>query len=202
MEQPIVIGVEDLYFATLTSETKTDGAWITVYGEPKPLAQTIELTLTPKISQGRLAASNRNARMVDRITGYTVSFHADAISLPNRAELTGRQIDDNGGMAVRYGGDTPFVAIGFKGEKDESGAAEYVWLYKGKFAEFEKKYKSADPNGAIEYQTPTITGEFVARKDGEIAYWLDEETATTAGKAVIAGWFEEVVEPGTITPAP
>lgn len=181
-------GVLDLYFALMTTEDAADTP--AAYGTPEVLAKNIETTVTPRYREGVLHASNVAVRREKRLAGYDLSVNVDQVSAAVRQKLLGRTVDANGVESLNTNQSAPYVAVGFAQTKD-NGEKELWWLYKGKFAEVEKKAKTRGDN--IEYQTPTLTAQFDARHDGEIANVVDSDGPNVKAEAV-TNWFKAVYE--------
>jgi len=181
-------GVLDLYFALMTTEDAADTP--AAYSTPEVLAKNIETTIAPRFREGVLHASNVAVRREKRICGYDLTINVDQVLAAVRQKLLGRHVDQNGVEVLKDTQQAPYVAVGFAQTKD-NGAKELWWLYKGKFAESEKKGKTR--GDSIEYQTPTLTAQFDARYDGNIAAIVDSDgpgvSADTATK-----WFTTVYE--------
>ena len=181
-------GILDIYYAVMTGDT---AAAAPTYGTPAVLGKTIEVTITPQYREGSMFASNARVRNERRISGYEVSLNLDQVEAEARRAVTGRRADSKGVEIVESAQVAPYVAIGFAVTKD-NGGKELWWLYKGKFAEFEKS--ATTQNDAIEYQTPTLTATFDARIfDGKVGVVLDSD-AEDADATTVAGWFSAVYE--------
>lgn len=181
-------GVLDLYFALMTTEDAADTP--AAYGTPEVLAKNIETTVTPRYREGVLHASNVAVRREKRLAGYDLSVNVDQVAAAVRQKLLGREVDSNGVEILKDVQSAPYVAVGFAQTKD-NGAKELWWLYKGKFAEIEKKAKTRGDN--IEYQTPTLTAQFDARHDGNIAGIVDSDGPNVT-ETVVTNWFKSVYE--------
>lgn len=182
-------GVLDVYYALMTTEDSA--AANAVYGEPKVLAKTIEVTITPEYKEGKLYASNAAVRDLKKVDRYTVSMNLDKIPLPVLKELLNRTQDSNGVQIIKGSGKPANVAIGFAATLD-NGEKELWWLYKGTFAEITKAAKTlAD---AIEYQTPTLEGIFVRRIYDDALAAVVETGAEGVAETIASTWFTQVYE--------
>lgn len=183
-------GVLDLYIAKMTEEDTAAKA--PVYEDPKVLAKTIEVTVTPNYKEGKVYASNVTTRSEKRIDTYTVSINPDKIPYAIRQELLGRKLDKNGVQVVHGTQTAPYVALMFAMTLDDD--TQELWcLYKGKFAESaQTAHTDAD---TIQYQHPTFEGTFVRRANDNalaaIANSADEEN----GAKLLESWFTKVYEP-------
>ena len=188
-------GVLDLYYAPMTTEETPTTA--PVYGVPKVLASTIEVTLTPGYREGELRASNVTKRRAKKIDSYALKINADKIPAPIKAELLNRTVDANGVQIIKGSSQPIKVAIGFANTLDD-GSKELWWLYKGEFSEPTQTSKTSGKD--IEYQTPTLDAVFVRRADNNaLAAVVDTAVDTVAG-TVETGWFTAVYEEATETP--
>lgn len=185
-------GILDIYYALMQG---TDSAAAKpTYGTPQVLAKTIEATITPQYREGSLYASNKRVRNERRISGYEVSLNLDQVPAVERRAVTGRHADAKGVESITDSQTAPYVAILFAITKD-NGSKELWVMYKGKFQELEKSHHTQ--GDSIEYQTPTLTGNFDARiYDGKIANVLDTE-ADDADETTVNGWFTQVYETPT-----
>lgn len=181
-------GVLDLYFALMTTEDAADKP--AAYGTPEVLAKNIETTITPRFREGVLHASNVAVRREKRPCGYDLTVNVDQVLAAVRQKLLGRHVDQNGVEILKDTQQAPYVAVGFAQTKD-NGEKELWWLYKGKFAETEKKGKTRGDN--IEYQTPTLTAMFDARYDGNICAIVDSDGPGVTADTV-NNWFTAVYE--------
>lgn len=189
-------GVLDLYYALMTTEDSA--AAMPTYGSPEVLAKSIEVTLTPRFREGSLRASNATVRREKRIDGYDVSLNVDQVISRVRKIITGRATDKNGVQIIKGSQEAPYVALGFAQTKD-NGEKELWWIYKGKFTESEKTAKTSGDN--IEYQTPTLTGQFDRRIfDDALAAVVDSDDEGI-GADVVKNWFTAVYEEVVDTPA-
>ena len=182
-------GVLDLYYALMTTEDTPSAA--AAYGNPEVLAKNIETTVTPRYREGVLHASNVAVRRKKQIAGYDLSINVDQVAAAVRVALLGRKVDAKGVEVIRDDQNAPYVAVGFALTKD-NGEKELWWIYKGKFAESEKKGKTK--TDSIEYQTPTLTAAFDARYDGAIAGIVDSD-GPGVDASVVANWFKSVYVP-------
>ena len=190
-------GVLDVYYAIFATDDTAAAA--PTYGTPAVLGKSIEVTITPQYREGSMYASNARVRNERRISGYEVSLNLDQVIAAARRAVTGRRVDAKGAELIESSQVAPYCAIGFAITKD-NGCKELWWLYKGKFAEFEKAANTQ--SDAIEYQTPTLTANFDARIfDGKVGIVLDTE-ADDADATVASGWFSAVYEETAATTSP
>lgn len=190
-------GILDLYYALMTTEDTSTAA--PVYEEPKVLAKSIEVTITPTYREGKLHASNATVRNQKRIDTYTVSLHVDKVPYDVTSEILGRSVDGNGVQIIKGGNTPPNLALGFACTLDD-GSKELWWLYKGTFSEISKS--ASTEADAIEYQTPTIEGTFVRRMNDDALAATVETSAEGIGADVETSWFTTVYEEEPVTEGP
>ena len=190
-------GILDLYYALMTTEDTSAAA--PVYEEPRVLAKSIEVTITPTYREGKLHASNATVRNQKRIDTYTVSLHVDKVPYDVTSEILGRSVDGNGVQIIKGGNTPPNLALGFACTLDD-GSKELWWLYKGTFSEISKS--ASTEADAIEYQTPTIEGTFVRRMNDDALAATVETSAEGIGADVETSWFTTVYEEEPVTEGP
>lgn len=190
-------GILDLYYALMTTEDTSAAA--PVYEEPRVLAKSIEVTITPTYREGKLHASNATVRNQKRIDTYTVSLHVDKVPYNVTSEILGRSVDGNGVQIIKGGNTPPNLALGFACTLDD-GSKELWWLYKGTFSEITKS--ASTEADAIEYQTPTIEGTFVRRMNDDALAATVETSAEGIGADVETSWFTTVYEEEPVTEGP
>ncbi|MDO4837857.1 MAG: phage tail protein [Clostridia bacterium] len=183
-------GILDVYYALITTaETATTKP---VYGDPKVMGKTIEVTITPNYKEGSVYASNVATRNEKRVDSYTVSVNVDKLAYEVRQELLGRQVDANGVQIINGSQKAPDVAVGFAITLDDD-SKELWWLYKGTFAEPTSTAHTA--SDSITYQHPTIEGKFVRREcDNALAAVCDTVAVSDKLPAAITTWFTAVYE--------
>ena len=190
-------GILDLYYALMTTEATSTAA--PVYEEPRVLAKSIEVTITPTYREGKLHASNATVRNQKRIDTYTVSLNVDKVPYNVTSEILGRSVDGNGVQIIKGGNTPPNLALGFACTLDD-GSKELWWLYKGTFSEITKS--ASTEADAIEYQTPTIEGTFVRRMNDDALAATVETSAEGIGADVETSWFTTVYEEEPVTEGP
>lgn len=182
-------GVLDIYYALITTpETATVKP---VYGTPKVMGKTIEVTITPSYKEGSVYASNVATRNEKRVDSYTVSVNVDKLPYAVRQELLGRKRDKNGVQIIKGGQKAPDVAIGFAMTLDD-GSKELWWMYKGTFAEPTNTARTDSNN--VTYQHPTVEGKFIRREcDDALASVVDTADSSVAD-SVKTDWLQKVYE--------
>ncbi|SDI19271.1 phage major tail protein, phi13 family [Alteribacillus persepolensis] len=182
------VGLRDIHVALITEEA--DGT--ITYDTPKKIAGAIEATMTPNTSRATLYADDRPAENAQSLAETEVSFGVGYLELEDYALLLGKEVNADGAIVETIDDKPPYVAFGFRSERSD-GTFEYNWYLKGDFAVPEESYNTK--NDSIEFQTQTITGQFIAREDGKWRSRIVEND--TADQTVIDGWFDAVYDEET-----
>lgn len=182
------VGLKDIHVAKLTEEA--DGT--VTYDTPRKIAGAIEATITPNTSRATLYADDQAAENAQSLGVTEVSFGVGYLDLDDYAFLLGKEVNADGAIIESADDKPPYVAFGFRSERSD-GSYEYTWLLKGDFAVPEESYTTK--NDSIEFQTQTITGQFVMREDRKWRSRIVEGEA--ADETVIDGWFDEVYDAET-----
>lgn len=177
------VGLEDLYYALLVSDA-SDGA---TYGTPVLMAPAITANINPNSNTGTLFADNKPLEVSSQLGNIELELNVADLPLTIQAAILGNDTVASGILYKKSTDTPPWLAIGFKSKKS-NGSYRYVWLVKGKFMEPEDN--SETQNDSVNFQTPTITGQFCARDYDDI--WKkvadeDEATYTNAGDT----WFTD-----------
>jgi phi13 family phage major tail protein len=187
MEQGYYYGVLDVYYAKMSQEDTIDTA--AKYSAPKVLGKSIEVTITPAYSEGKMYASNVVVRNRKKVETYGVKLNVDKVPYDIQKDILGRETDTAGVQLIKGTNVTPKVAIGFACTLDD-GSTELWWLYKGEFAEPTKTAKTDGEK--IEYQTPTIEGVFVRRMNDNALAAVADTSNAALGTNVATNWFKNV----------
>jgi len=182
-----VVGLKNLHYAKLT---KDDDTGVT-YGTPKKIAPAISVQMNTNSNTATLYADDGPAA-TDSALGVTeVTINTSDLPTAVEAELLGHTINEDGVMIENSDDAAPYVAIGFSSITSDGGEM-FVWLLKGKFSVPQQNHQTKGEN--IEYQTPTIVGQFLKRDfDGDWRYKV-RSTDDGVNAAVIANWFTEVYQ--------
>lgn len=178
----IQIGVRDLMYAKVISDTK-DGA---VYGEIKPLADVINITITPTVSTNQVYASDKVAASAVSFGGAEVELEITQLDPDKVADILGIQKDAKG--VLNYSGDInpDYVGIFFRSPL-HNGSFRYVQLVKGMFSLGDSAY--ATKGESVEFQNTTISGNFITRDFDNMWRFEMDDNETDADATVIADWF-------------
>lgn len=200
-------GVTSMVAAIMDKEDTTSTS--PEYGKVFLCGEGIEYGLTPKHAEGELYGSNTAIRKDSVINTYDFKANLARI-LPNAANLLLGRVVDKNGVELVSDRVAPYVAIGFAATRDD-GSRVYHWLFKGRLKEETVTFKTK--SGSIEYQTPTLEGTFVHRRD-EVTITEGEKTIKmhpliakldTAGgpeqETLAKTFFASVYEIGSTSPA-
>ncbi|MBO8164701.1 MAG: phage tail protein [Brevibacillus sp.] len=181
----IRIGMDMIHYAIMTDEEQE------TYDTPKPIPGAITGTVSPTTNMETLYADDQ-AWETDSVLG-DISIELNVADLPDEVQkdILGAEVDANGVLVQKSSDVAPYVALGFRSRKS-NGKYRYYWFYKGKFQPNEENFetKADSPN----FQTPTITGTFIARKtDKKWRVRADEDSATIKPE-VIENWFTAVYD--------
>ncbi len=179
-------GILDVYYAMM--KTDDSAAAAPTYDVPKVLGKSIEVTVTPNYREGSLYASNAKVRDVKKIDSYSVKVNADKIAADVQSEVLGRTTDANGVQMIKGTNEPPKIAIGFALTLD-NGEKELWWMYKGQLSEPSLTGKT--DSDKLEYQTPSLEGNFV-RRIYDDALAAVAETGVEGVKVTAESWFKTV----------
>ena len=152
-----IVGLEDVYYATLTSDA-SDGA---VYGTPVKITGAITANVKPNSSSATLFGDNAPLDTSSSLGNIELELSTADLPLEVQAALLGADAVTTGILLSKSTDTPPWIALGFKGKKS-NGNYRWVWLVKGKFRVQDDNY--ATQKDTVEYQPPTINGNFVARE--------------------------------------
>ena len=187
------IGLDDLYYATITEGNNGDET----YGTPVKLAKAISADLSMELAEAILYADDAAAESVKAFKNGKVTLGIDELGSANAAALLGARVDSKGVLVSATEDTAPYVAIGFRSLK-ANGKYRYFWLYKVQFAVPSTSLQTKGDN--ITFQTPSIEGTVIRRNKADTAGkhpWKAEitEGETGADQTTVTGWFTAVYEP-------
>ena len=152
--QKVRIGVKSLYFAILNSDTASGLAYETPYKVPG----LIKIDISPSTNVDTLYADNKPAIVFSTVGTVDVTIEKDSLPDDLLAEILGRPVE--GGINYITGvNNAPYVAVMFE-QTYSDGTSSYVKLFKGRFVEPDSSNETK--NDSVNFQTATITGQFVA----------------------------------------
>jgi phi13 family phage major tail protein len=188
MAKGVLIGLNELHYAKLLTDTVTVGATpgATTYDTPKRLAGAISANFSPNASNDTLFADDGPYDTASTLGAMTLEINVADIPAEDKAILLGATYGEDGILIQKSDDTPPFVAVGMSVMKS-NGSKRLIWYLKGKFtAPDENNQTKAD---SINWNTPTITGNFLKRdSDGQWRVSVDTDDAKVDA-AVITGWF-------------
>ena len=180
MPRGVRIGLKDVYYALLTNDEVDNEV---TYDTPERLVGAITANINPNPSSETLFADDAPMEVASTLGNIELELGLADLPLPAQAILLGHDYID--GKLRRKADDIPpWIALGFRALKS-NGNYRYVWLLKGKFMVPEEAHETK--GDTIAFQTPSITGNFVARDfDGEYQKLGDEDETEFVDAAT---WF-------------
>lgn len=149
------IGCDNLVYAPMTTEDSAEQA--PAYGSVVRATGVMSLNINPNGSQETLFADDGPMETASTLGKIEVEIQKNELTIQNKADLLGHQIDANGCLVYGDSDIAPWMAIGFRTLKS-NGKYRYVWLYKGKFSEPEDANETK--GDSINFQADTIKGQF------------------------------------------
>ncbi len=146
-------GIRGLVAAILTKDTNDE----LKYDTPFALAGTSELSKETESSSDTHYYDNEAAIVIDATGADTVNVNVSAVSLKNRATITGQKFDEGTGALIEGTATAPYMAIGYITE-DTDGREHYVWRLKGRFGDPSDSHKSKDNGTDANGQELAYTG--------------------------------------------
>lgn len=186
MGKSIPVGLTNLYYALLDVNSDVVGGAAT-YGAPVRIGGAISANFSPNASNDTIFADDGPYETASTLGAMTLELNIADLTNAERAALLGGTYDAaNGTYTAKETDIPPFVAIGCQVKKS-NGANRFVWYLKGKFtAPDDSNQTKAD---SINWATPTITGNFLARDcDDKYRVALDSDEVN-ANASAIANWF-------------
>ena len=150
------IGCDNFYYAPLTKDDSTGAT----YGEPVRIPGLMTINVQPASSNATLYADNGPAETASSLGKITVSLETKDLPLEHQAALLGHTVTA-GVMVSKTTDVAPYVAILFQSQKG-SGGIIYKKYLKTRFSDPQDNNATKGEN--VTFQTPTITGEAVARE--------------------------------------
>ena len=178
------IGVRDLFYATV----KENGDSAETYGDPVRMAKAIQAQMSTTTAEAKLFADDAVDESVKEFVSGQLTLNTNDLEPVHQAYLLGQKMDSTGVVFASGDDEAPYVAVGFRATKT-GGKFKYIWLYKVKFGIPDENYQTKGEN--IAFQTPSIVGTYIKRKDGEWKADYVGKPDDEIGKT----WFEKVREP-------
>lgn len=184
-------GVEGLYYAVLSADTSD----ALTYGDPVEVPGLISINVNPNTNSATLYADNKAGVTYSTVGTIEVEIELDHLADDVIGVLTGRQTDAEGYNYVTNINNAPYVALMYKQTYD-NGTASYVRLLKGKFKE--PAQNSETQNDSVNFQTGTISAEFVATNhklteaSNMSVLMITQDEESTSYAAPTGNWYDAV----------
>lgn len=176
------IGLKDLHYSKIIKDDETG----VTYEAPKKIAPAISVGMKTNSESTTLYADDGPAATDSSLGMTEVTINTSDLPTEVEADLLGHTVNEDGVLVGNADDSAPYVAIGFK-SKTSDGGEMFVWLLKGKFSVPEANHQTKGES--IEYQTPTIVGQFLKRQfDGDWRYKV-RSNDTGVNAATITNWF-------------
>jgi len=180
----IQIGLSNLYYSILTSDTDSS----VTYETPIAIPGIINATINPNSSSGVAYGDDGPAETYSSIGEISLELGVTDLPMETQAALLGHTI--TGGVLLRKSTDNaPYVSIGFKSLKS-NGSYRYVWLLKGKFQLPEMSHETK--NDKVNFQTPKIKGIFLRRDYDDAWIKQADEDHVDYVSSIGTNWFTSV----------
>lgn len=178
------IGLKDLSFAKLLTDTKTEAT----YEPVKKYERSINAKVTPKSNSENLYSDDNTEDVVTSFSQVDVEIELNQISTATRAFVQGSKIIK--GILVETKKDiAPYLAMIFKSKKTD-GSYRYVCLYKGKFEISSDEYATQEEK--IKTQTAKLKGTFICREFDEAYRLIADSGDEGIVVADLERWFVQV----------
>lgn len=181
------IGLRNIHVALFTDESTV------AYEVPKKISQAITANITPNFETATLYADDQAVEIEETLGDIDVEIGIKDLNTEDYALLLGKTVNSDGVVEDSVDDVAPYVALGFEVPLSGGGKRLY-WYYKGKFQVPSSEHTTKQ--GATAFQTPTISGKFLAREDGK---WRARIDSNETNAAVVDAWFDNVYKP-TVTP--
>lgn len=186
-----IIGLKDLHYAKIEKESKQE----TEYGKVKELGPAMALNLSPSSNDEDLYADDAVLFSESSKGATTVELNTAYLDEEVEADILGKTVDKNGGVADSKDDEPPYIEIGGKA-KSARGGYEWFWIYRVKLAPGEENKQTKEDSPS--YETPNLGGKALPRlHDGREKYklWDRNEKLKDGDKEIFNKWFDEVIDP-------
>lgn len=185
------VGLKNLHYAILNSDDSNGAS----YQSPVKLSEAVSINVEPNVASARLSGDNRTVATASKFNYVTVTINTTNLPAKDEAALLGKTLGSDG--VLRSKGNAPYVAFGYEVTMDD-GSSEFWWLLKGKFQEPSRTNNTQ--GDSIEFQQPSIVGEFIQREYDEEWKFIGNENNT--GFVSAETWFDQVYSPAADTTPP
>ncbi|MGM7635634.1 major tail protein [Bacillus sp. Hm123] len=182
----VSIGLKNVHVAKLLKDEK---GMPTTYEAPEYLAPALSVQVSPNSSSAVLHADDGPSETGTTISGIELSINIKDLTSEQQSLLLGNKIDANGAVISKTTDESPYVAIGYEVTRND-GKSHYVWLYKGMFRENEATHNTKGES--IEFQTPTLTANFIKRDFDDAWKYTLRSNEAKANPFVVENFFKLV----------
>lgn len=158
--------------------------------------KAIQIDIEPQYAEGSLYGDNSKAEYDKEFKYADVTLNTSTLPIEAHKVMFGHTTStEKSAITYAASDESKYTGFGFYVTEKVDGQRKYVasWLAKVKFSEGAESYKTK--GDAIEYQTPSITGQALAKADG---VWKEVEIFDTEEKA--QEWLDQksgkTVQPG------
>lgn len=173
------IGLKNLHYAEMTIGT----GGTETYGTPKKIGAAVSVDINPSTQKANLFGDDMAVATDISVNEVEVTIETTDIPLADQAALLGHSFSDSI-LTANMTDVAPYVALLFESEKEDN-SIRCIKLLKGKFAPTQETINTKGEQ--LEYQVPSLTGTFVANKNGD---W--KKVKEFPKGASTASWFESV----------
>lgn len=184
-------GLGNIYYSIATI-TGFGSEEVISYGEVKPLAPLIEVSVSPSENSNTMYAGDVPFVTQDALGEIDMTFSVPLISDAAMCDLFGYKKATEGGIIRDAKAVRPYVALMFE-QNCADGVVDYVTLYKGKLSLPELKGKTKE--GQVEFQTKSFNGKFVTPKNGIWMYAVSSDDVDFSRETWATKWGKTVVVP-------
>lgn len=178
------IGVDNLHFYPITKDDETG----VTYSSGVSVPGTVSIDITPSTNNATLYADNMAWETANTMGEVEVSIELADLPKNVQAALLGHTITTDGRLISKSTDEAPYVGISFASLKG-NGGTRYVRLTKGRFIEGEDNYQTKGED--IEFQTQTITANFIVRKFDNVWKEIADSDDPDAA-SIISAWFDSM----------
>jgi phi13 family phage major tail protein len=148
--------------------------------------------ITPNYQITTLYGDDRAVAVANALGDIDVTIGVTDLSAADYNLLMGTSSNTDGVIEDNSSDVSPYGALGFE-LPFEAGGSRMYWYYKGRFQPPAASHNTKA--GQPEFQTPSITGKFVAREDGKWRARYDSVPGTGSPTTVAQNWFTSVYKP-------
>lgn len=186
-----VIGLKNLHYAKLTSDTK-EGV---EYETPAPILSAINLDIKDNTEQVTFYSDDKVEQVINAYAGKEVTLELGYLPNDLEALLTGNSYNSKTGIfSQNSNAVAPEIALLFAAPKS-TGSERYGVLYKGVFAIEGESYATQEDK--IEGQNVKLKGIFMPLVyNGKPSAKLDTDAKGTSDNTAKENWFKKVIVEG------